>query len=201
MDEKVKKILVTINGAFVALGALTVLGALVSKGTAGFANNQVAIAALIVSAVVTVWSVAMTKQSKLDRVEITDDYSSFANKVAFEWARAYENDQDVTDQYTVKDEHGRVVATRKDPQGAPNGGHVALKATWAVPADGPAASLLANGSGTVGSHSKASAHGGNITAQITMDLSKQADTRPVTKLGIIAMALFLATIMINLVVA
>lgn len=189
MDEKAKKILVTINGAFVVLGALTVLGALVSKDTAGFANNQLAIAALIASTVVTVWNVAMARQSKLVRVEITDDYSSFANKVAFERARVYEN------------EHDRVVATRKDPQGAPNGGHVALKATWAVPADGPAASLLANGSGTVGSHSKASAHGGNITAQITMDLSKQADTRSVTKLGIIAMALFLATIMINLVVA
>lgn len=77
MDEKAKKILVTINGAFVVLGALTVLGALVSKGTAGFANNQVAIAALIASAVVTVWNVAMTKQSKLDRVEIADDYSIF----------------------------------------------------------------------------------------------------------------------------
>lgn len=142
----------------------------------------------------------MTKQRKLDRVEIADDYSNFANKVAFEWARVYENDQDVTDQYTVKDEHGRVVATRKDPQGAPNGGYVALKTTWAVPVDGPAAPLLANGSGTVGSHSKASAHGGNITARITMDLPKRADTKLVTKLGAAAIVLFLATIIINLVV-
>lgn len=193
--------MVTINGAFVVLGALTVLGALVSKDTAGFANNQVAIAALIASAVVTVWNVAMTKQSKLDQVEIADDYSIFANKVAFEWARVYVNDQDVTDQYTVKNEHDRVVATRKDPQGAPNGGHVALKVTWAVLADGSKTSLLTNGSGTAGSYSKASAHGDNITAQVTMNLPKQADTRSVTKLGIIAMALFLATIMINLVVA
>lgn len=201
MNEKNNKILVAINGVFVALGVLTVLGALISKGTAGLSNNQLAIAALIASTVVTVWNVAMAKQSKLVRVEITDDYSSFANKVAFERARVYENDQDMTDQYTVKNEHDRVVATRKDPQGAPNGGHVALKVTWAVLADGSKASLLTNGSGTAGSYSKASAHGDNITAQVTMNLPKRVNTKLVTELGVIAMILFLVTIVINLVIA
>ena len=47
MNEKNNKILVAINGVFVALGVLTVLGALISKGTAGLSNNQLAIAALM----------------------------------------------------------------------------------------------------------------------------------------------------------
>ena len=50
----------------------------------------------------------------LDKIQLVDDFSKFANKVTLQAVHVYENGKDVTDQYDIHIENGRVVATRKD---------------------------------------------------------------------------------------
>ena len=50
----------------------------------------------------------------LDKIQLVDDYSKFADKVTLQAVHVYENGKDVTDQYDIHVENGRVVATRKD---------------------------------------------------------------------------------------
>lgn len=50
----------------------------------------------------------------LDKIQLVDDFSKFADKVTLQAVHVYENGKDVTDQYDIHVENGRVVATRKD---------------------------------------------------------------------------------------
>ncbi|PLA93456.1 hypothetical protein CYR84_05965 [Ligilactobacillus salivarius] len=50
----------------------------------------------------------------LDKIQLVDDFSKFADKVTLQTVHVYENGKDVTDQYDIHIENGRVVATRKD---------------------------------------------------------------------------------------
>lgn len=50
----------------------------------------------------------------LDKIQLVDDFSKFADKVTLQAVHVYENGKDVTDQYDIHIENGRVVATRKD---------------------------------------------------------------------------------------
>ena len=50
----------------------------------------------------------------LDKIQLVDDFSKFADKVTLQAVHVYENDKDVTDQYDIHVENGKVVATRKD---------------------------------------------------------------------------------------
>lgn len=92
-----------------------------------------------------------TLAKKLSNVTITDDYSQFANDVDYKSAKVFENGTDVTSQYTISNENGKVVATRNDPTTAPNG-QVMLQVTWNVHTDVPSNTQLVNGgSGTINS--------------------------------------------------
>ena len=50
----------------------------------------------------------------LDKIQLVDDFSKFADKVTLQAVHVYENGKDVTDQYDIHVENGKVVATRKD---------------------------------------------------------------------------------------
>ena len=55
----------------------------------------------------------------LDKIQLVDDFSEFADKVTLQAVHVYETGKDgvrrdVTDQYDIHVENGRVVATRKD---------------------------------------------------------------------------------------
>ncbi|MDW3023677.1 SspB-related isopeptide-forming adhesin [Ligilactobacillus salivarius] len=50
----------------------------------------------------------------LDKIQLVDDFFKFADKVTLQAVHVYENGKDVTDQYDIHVENGRVVATRKD---------------------------------------------------------------------------------------
>ncbi|MGN8931810.1 SspB-related isopeptide-forming adhesin [Ligilactobacillus salivarius] len=50
----------------------------------------------------------------LDKIQLVDDFSKFADKVTLQAVHVYENGKDVTSQYNIHVENGKVVATRKD---------------------------------------------------------------------------------------
>ena len=50
----------------------------------------------------------------LDKIQLIDDFSKFADKVTLQAVHVYENGKDVTSQYNIHVENGKVVATRKD---------------------------------------------------------------------------------------
>lgn len=87
----------------------------------------------------------------LTHVEITDDYSQYANYVDYIGARVLENGRDVTSLYTINiDTKAHIVhAIRKDPATTP-AGNVALQAMFKVHHDVPSGTKLVNsGSGTL----------------------------------------------------
>ena len=87
----------------------------------------------------------------LTKVEVVDDYSSFADKVDYKDAKVYENGVDATSEYTIVNKDGKVTATRKDASKAPKG-TVDLHVTWTIHSDVEnGTELTNNGSGTINS--------------------------------------------------
>ncbi len=85
----------------------------------------------------------------LTKVEVVDDYSSFADKVDYKDAKVYENGVDATSEYTIVNKDGKVTATRKDASKAPKG-TVDLHVTWTIHSDVEnGTELTNNGSGTI----------------------------------------------------
>ncbi|WP_422120432.1 SspB-related isopeptide-forming adhesin [Ligilactobacillus salivarius] len=83
----------------------------------------------------------------LTKVQIDDDYTSYAKMVDYVGARVLENGTDVTSQYTITNANGHVTATRKDPSKAPNG-NVELRVDFRIHTDVPSGTKLFN-SGSV----------------------------------------------------
>lgn len=87
----------------------------------------------------------------LTKVEVVDDYSSFADKVDYKDAKVYENGVDATSEYEIVNKDGKVTATRKDASKAPKG-TVDLHVTWTIHSDvANGTELTNNGSGTINS--------------------------------------------------
>ena len=90
--------------------------------------------------------------NKLSKVEVVDNYTNYQDKVAFVSAQVLENDTDVTDQYTIVNRSGQIVATRKDAGSTP-AGNVVLKATFQINHDVKSGTTFLNsGSGTINSN-------------------------------------------------
>ena len=90
-----------------------------------------------------------TLAKPLSKVQIVDDYTNFKDKVDFVSATVYENDQDVTSEYTITDANGKVTAVRKDASKAPFGS-AKLVVSWKVHQDVASGTKLINaGSGTI----------------------------------------------------
>ena len=88
----------------------------------------------------------------LSDVSLTDNYSKFANDVTYHGAQVYENNVDVTDQYTIANANGQVVATRKDATKAPSG-EVKLVVNFVTNNNLPSGTQLVNtGSGRINNH-------------------------------------------------
>lgn len=86
---------------------------------------------------------------KLTNVSISDDFTRFKNDVDYVSAKVFENNQDVTEQYTITNTNGIVTATRKDPSTTP-GGNVVLEVVWNTHKDLANNTQLVNsGSGTI----------------------------------------------------
>ena len=86
---------------------------------------------------------------KLTNVSISDDFTRFKNDVDYVSAKVFENNQDVTEQYTITNTNGIVTATRKDPSTTP-GGNVILEVVWNTHKDLANNTQLVNsGSGTI----------------------------------------------------
>ena len=83
----------------------------------------------------------------LTKVQIDDDYTSYAKMVDYVGARVLENGTDVTSQYTITNANGHVTATRKDPSKAPNG-NAELRVDFRIHTDVPSGTKLFN-SGSV----------------------------------------------------
>lgn len=86
---------------------------------------------------------------KLSKVQVVDDYSNFADKADFVSATVYENGKNVTDQYTITHDNGKVVATRKDASTTPQG-TVDLHTVFKLHADVKNGTVFLNsGTGTI----------------------------------------------------
>ncbi|MGN8932212.1 SspB-related isopeptide-forming adhesin, partial [Ligilactobacillus salivarius] len=83
----------------------------------------------------------------LTKVQLDDDYTSYAKMVDYVGARVLENGTDVTSQYNIVNANGHVTATRKDPSKAPNG-NAELRVDFRIHADVPSGTKLFN-SGSV----------------------------------------------------
>ena len=83
----------------------------------------------------------------LTKVQLDDDYTSYAKMVDYVGARVLENGTDVTSQYTITNANGHVTATRKDPSKAPNG-NAELRVDFRIHTDVPSGTKLFN-SGSV----------------------------------------------------
>ena len=83
----------------------------------------------------------------LTKVQIDDDYTSYAKMVDYVGARVLENGTDVTSQYNIVNANGHVTATRKDPSKAPNG-NAELRVDFKIHTDVPSGTKLFN-SGSV----------------------------------------------------
>lgn len=93
-----------------------------------------------------------TLAKPLTDITITDDYSQFADKVDLQDVHVLENDKDVTDQYTITKQDGKVVATRKDASKAP-AGKAQLVLTFKLHADVESGTKLINkGSSMINKH-------------------------------------------------
>ena len=85
----------------------------------------------------------------LSKVELVDDYTNFKDKADYVSAKVYENDQDVTSEYTITDANGKVTAVRKDASKTPSGS-AKLVVSWQVHTDVASGTKLINsGSGTI----------------------------------------------------
>ena len=83
----------------------------------------------------------------LTKVQLDDDYTSYAKMVDYVGARVLENGTDVTNQYNIVNANGHVTATRKDPSKAPNG-NAELRVDFRIHTDVPSGTKLFN-SGSV----------------------------------------------------
>ena len=83
----------------------------------------------------------------LTKVQLDDDYTSYAKMVDYVGARVLENGTDVTSQYNIVNANGHVTATRKDPSKAPNG-NAELRVDFRIHTDVPSGTKLFN-SGSV----------------------------------------------------
>ena len=83
----------------------------------------------------------------LTKVQLDDDYTSYAKMVDYVGARVLENGTDVTSQYNIVNANGHVTATRKDPSKAPNG-NAELRVDFKIHTDVPSGTKLFN-SGSV----------------------------------------------------
>ena len=85
----------------------------------------------------------------LSKVQVADDYTNFKDKADFVSATVYENGKDVTDQYTITHDNGKVVATRKDASKTPQG-MVDLHTVFKLHSDVADKTVFVNnGSGTI----------------------------------------------------
>ena len=85
----------------------------------------------------------------LSKVQVADDYTNFKDKADFVSATVYENGKDVTDQYTITHDNGKVVATRKDASKTPQG-TVDLHTVFKLHSDVADKTVFVNnGSGTI----------------------------------------------------
>ena len=85
----------------------------------------------------------------LSKVELVDDYTNFKDKADYVSAKVYENDQDVTSEYTITNANGKVTAVRKDASKTPSGS-AKLVVSWQVHTDVASGTKLINvGSGTI----------------------------------------------------
>ena len=93
-----------------------------------------------------------TLAKPLNDVTLTDNYSDYVNDVVYQSAHVYENNVDVTDQYTIANANGQVVASRKVPANAPSG-YVRLAVDFVTNKDLPSGTQLVNrGSGRINNH-------------------------------------------------
>ena len=80
---------------------------------------------------------------------IADDYSNFSNAADASKAKVYENGVDATDQYTITDKDGKVVAVRKTTDGM-SSGSVSMTIDYKLKHDIANGTVLENhGSGTI----------------------------------------------------
>lgn len=85
----------------------------------------------------------------LTSLKVSDDYSKFANNVEYVGANVYENDQDVTSDYTITNDGQQVIATRNNPSQA-NGGKISLVVAFKIKPGVKTGTTFENsGSGTI----------------------------------------------------
>lgn len=85
----------------------------------------------------------------LTKVQVTDDFTDFADKVDYDSATVLENGKDATADYTLSVADGIITATRNDASKAP-GGEVQIVATFTLHTDVKDATVLTNaGTGTL----------------------------------------------------
>lgn len=82
---------------------------------------------------------------KLEHVQLVDDYSNFADKADVATVVITENGKDARSLYDVKNENGKVTATRKDASSAP-AGVVQMAITWKLHKDVANGTKLQNNS-------------------------------------------------------